>query len=843
MNSQNKDSNFKTILFLLLFLSAWDIFAIAVRGRVYSRQKSKGEGGVQVFVTETKKAYTTDADGFFDAELPSAGDFTFKIVRPTGEITSIGKNVSQDGELINLYTDKVEVPKGAINVEGTKDKTILSRYKLKYDEIKRLPGTMGEALNALQTVPGVFQPPFFGGGNGAQPGAFVCRGANPNSNTILYDDLPIAYAYHFDSLNSVIHNDLIKTIDIYTGAYPANFANATGCVIEIESSDKPPKRSGQANLSLIMGQAMYQTPLFNGKGYLAAGGKVGYLDKTIGATGLIPEGIRLPQYTSSNVKFIYDINADHQISFISLTASDNFVANFSNKPNNDPTKDPLAAVAGARVAAGQGYRTTAPRHIWTVNSKITNRFTLINYDPFAKVNVKFGTIESDFIARAPYTGLRQDMYINAGNMLKIDLGTEYRLFSYNLSGFNVQQTDPNNLSPNPYNTANPDFQKKDITQKTPTNYANAYTTLHFTFGKLKIEPGLRYDYVGYSKQGVLGPRGTVSYKLEGFLKGTTFFAGAGDYYRYPFFSDAISKESGNPDIKFEKARKYGGGIEQDISDILSVKTEMFKQEFTDLIVSDPYISAPYGVNPDKTQLLTQPIVANRALNFSNKGTGWARGYELYIKKNPKPGVKDWYGWISYTWSQNFRNTNIYNSNADPSAGRILTSDELRLRSMWNNSRETLGDYDVTHLLSVVFGWRINADYQVGGRWFYRTAFPVTPVIGDDGGQFRNPANGQTFWNPQYSNNPYSAEYVNSRRLPDYHRLDFRFDKFMNYEWGFINLYFEVINVYMRQNTVGENFDTTRPFSKTNPSPQYDFFLLRNNGRISPFFNVGMEVRF
>ncbi|HMW03795.1 MAG TPA: TonB-dependent receptor plug domain-containing protein [Leptospiraceae bacterium] len=840
-------NKYKFLLFVgLLSILSSEVSAVAFRGRLFSRAKNQGEAGLTVVVVtpNAKIPAQTDAEGYFDVEVPALGTYTFRVLRPTG-IQELEKAVTADGEVITLYTDKAPKPKGGIDVEGQKDKTILSRYKVRYDEIKRMPGTLGEALNAIQTLPGVFAPPAIGGGNGGCFGGIVIRGADCRMNTYLYDDLPIYYAYHFDTINSVIHNDLIKTIDIYTGAYPANFNNATGGVVEIESNEAAKKATGSFNMSFLLGQAMYQTPILNGKGYLAAGGKIGYLDKTLGSTGLIPDGIRLPQYNSSNVKFIYNFNANHQISFTSLTALDGFVLNAPGGYGaNDPTKQPLSAVAGASVAAGQGFRTMGLRYIWTPSTKFSNRITLINYEPFNNTTVKFGSIEADFRASAPYSGIRQDLVWNPTSYLKIDFGTEGRIMNYNITGYSIRQRDPNNPAPNPYNLTNPDFEKADITQKTQTKYFNAYMTFHFTFGNFKFEPGIRHDYVDYSKQGASGPRFVASYKFEGILKGTTVFGGAGDYNRYPYFDQAISRESGNPNIQFEKARKYGGGIDQQLTEEWSVKGELFKQEFTNLIVNDPYITEAYGLNPDKYQRLQRPIVTNRALNYSNSGTGWAHGYEIYIKKSNRPNSKDWFGWISYTWSQSFRNNNIYNADYDPNRNYTLSAEQQRLRSLVPNSRELIFDYDITHLLSVVYGWRITEEYQIGGRWFYRTSIPYTPVIGDDGGQFRNPYNSQIYWNPRYSNNPYSNDYSNSRRQIPYHRFDIRIDKFLAYEWGYINVYLELINIYMRKNVNGEDFDSTAPYSKRNPGPRNDFFTLQlPSGMLIPFINVGMEARF
>jgi hypothetical protein len=820
--------------------------AVAFRGRVFSRAKNKGEANIVVYVTETGKGYQTDADGYFDAEVPESNKpYTFRILRDTG-LVELKKSVSVDGEVISLSVDKKEAPKGSLQVEGTKEKTVLSRYKVRYDEIKRMPGTLGEALNSLQTLPGVFAPPF-GFGN------LVIRGADPDTNTYLYDDLPILYAYHFDTINSVIHNDLIKTIDLYTGAFPANYNNALGGIIEIESTDSVKKASGQFSTSILMSQAMYQAPLWEGKGYLAAGGKVGYLDKTIGQTGLLPEGIRLPQYKSSNVKFSYKVTEEHKITFTSLTADDNFVLNAPRKKQNDPTRDPFAAIAGANISAARGFHTIGLRHEWTPGTKFYNRFTLIYFNPYIDNNIGIGAIDAKIRARAPYLGLRQDLNWNATDWLQIDFGTEARSMQYVIEGFVPTLINPNNPSPNPFNTVNPDFQRQKIDQTTSTKYFNAYTTVKLKFGGFSFEPGIRYDYIDYSKQGVFGPRGTVSYKFSGILNGTTIFGGAGMYNRYPFFSEAISDRSGNRQIEFEKAFKYSGGIEQFFTEEWSLKIEGFKNEFSNLIVRDAYISDAIGNNPStnwdlpNTYLLGQPLsspwVTNKSTGYQNSGDGWAKGIEVFLKKSNKPNSRDWFGWVSYTWSQTFRNDNVYHADYDFYKERVLSAREQRFRSLFPNTQELIYDFDITHLVSIVYGWRIDENWQVGGRWQYRTAYPYTPVIGDDGGKFQNPVNNQTLWSAKYSDNPYTNDYKNSRRQTPYHRLDIRIDKFLNYEWGFMNIYFEVLNVYIRQNNLQESYSVTQPYSKTNPSAQSDFFILNSGKVLMPFYNVGLEVRF
>lgn len=818
------------LLLLLFFLFPLVAEAVEFRARIFSRQKNKGEANINVLVYETKKFYTTDEDGYFKGEVPAEGEYTFRIIRVTGT-QEVKKDVTAQDQVINLYVDKAPPPKGGIVVEGEKEKTVLSRYKVRQDEIKRMPGTLGEALRGLETLPGINAPPFGGG-------EIVIRGANPSTNTYVVDDLPILYPFHLLGLNSVINNDLIKSIDVYTGAYPARFFNATGGVIEIELLDKVQKPQGLFSASLFSTTGSYQTPTFDGKGYMMVAGRVSYLENTIGLTGAVPAGIRLPQYHDSQVKLVHNFDSKHQLAFYSLTSKDGFAARVIPTPQSDPTREANVFFNGANIAIGRGFNTHALRYTYTPTNQVSHRFTLIHFDPFDVVNGQLGTISVNRTNRPRYWSLRQDTIWDYANWLKFEFGGEFRALSYSLNGRQPVLSDPTNPSPNPYDTNNPAFTSIPLDDKAKTNYSYYYASAKIQIGNFRFEPGTRYDYIGLNKQGVWGPRGTASYRFENVFKGLTLFGGAGQYFHFPPNGSQWSQKSGNTNLAWEQADKYGGGADLQVTQEYSIKGELFKQEFKNSIVSDAYTSNFAGQNPDDRFLINQPIVYNRALRFTNRGTGYAHGYELFLKKTNRPNSRDWFGWISYTWSQTFRNNNLYTR--DPfNPPPTLTGPEARvLYEYFNNSRRTFYDFDQTHIVNVVYGWRMSEDIQIGARWQYRTSYPYTPVIGDDGGQFRNPSTGQTFFNEIQS------PLINSARLKPYHRLDIRIDKFYNYEWGYMNLFFEVINTYIRRNVVGQQFDNSFPFSATNPSPQFDFSVLQTpGGTIFPLFNLGLEARF
>ncbi|EMO46795.1 TonB-dependent receptor plug domain-containing protein [Leptospira santarosai] len=839
------------LFFIFLAVPTMEVFAeVTFRARVYSHSKNSGEANVRIMLFETQKFYQADAEGYFQGVAPSSGVYRFRFLKDTG-FQEIRKEIGEGEELIVLDFDQSSKSSaggskgGDINVTAEREKQLMSRTKLRFEEIKRMPGTFGEPLRSIETIPGVVPVSAFGGG----ASNFSFRGADPTTNLYLYDDLPILYPFHFDGLTATINGNLIKSMDVYTGVLPANFNNALGGVIEIESPDKVERSSGNFLSSLWAASANYQTTFANGKGYIMGAVKVGYMDKTfetfgtITGTNTLPDGVRLPRYTDSQVKMVYNFNDKHQISFYSLTAKDDTAFNPPVKRHNDPTKDQFAEYSGGNLSVGQGYRTQALRYIWRPVEKFVNRITLISYDPFVDYNVLFGSLKAKQRASGAYTGIRQDAYWDPNKHFTLEFGSEMRFLNYNTTGNTIQQTDPNNPDPNPYDTVTPDFKTVSDNNKVKSKYYNAYTTMKIKFGGLLIEPGARYDYIPYIKNGALGPKTQVSYKFEeGPLKGTTVFGGAGNHFNFPL-DTRFSEQNGNPHLKFQKSFKYGGGVDHQLNSNWQVKGEVFKQEFSNLIGTDPYITEIIGTNPDQYGKVFQPYVLNKPLNYSNNGVGHSRGYELLIRKVATPGKRDWFGWISYTWSQTFRNPNIYKP--DGIVAPVATGPEQRLLAQsYHNSKQTLYDYDRTHIINLVFGWKFSQNWQFGARWSYLTSMPITPIVGDDGGRFSNPANRQTIWAPVSANNPYLADYINTKRLNDYHRLDIRIDKFLNYEWGYVNTFFEIINVYMRQNVAGETFNVTRPYSSTNPKPSPTFGTISlPGGVVIPFFNIGIEVKF
>ena len=98
----------------------------------------------------------------------------------------------------------------------------------------------------------------------------------------------------------------------------------------------------------------------------------------------------------------------------------------------------------------------------------------------------------------------------------------------------------------------------------------------------------------------------------------------------------------------------------------------------------------------------------------------------------------------------------------------------------------LFDFDQTHILAAVAQYRLPANWEIGARWRYVTGNPVT----------------------LFSRGPYDVNAdvfvgkpgeINATRLPAFHQLDLRVDRKWIWDLWYLTAYFEIQNVYNRQN--------------------------------------------
>ena len=127
----------------------------------------------------------------------------------------------EEEEEDNLDTDELAYETVVVGERPPRDAT---KREITAEQIGRIPGTYGDALLALQNLPGVARMPMMSG-------MLFVRGSEPEDSAYFIDSMFVPSLYHFGGVNAIINSDLLETIEFYPGNFPVRYGRATGGVI------------------------------------------------------------------------------------------------------------------------------------------------------------------------------------------------------------------------------------------------------------------------------------------------------------------------------------------------------------------------------------------------------------------------------------------------------------------------------------------------------------------------------------------------------------------------------------------------------------------------------------
>ncbi|HSZ82021.1 MAG TPA: TonB family protein [Polyangia bacterium] len=135
----------------------------------------------------------------------------------------------------------------------------VTRYTLAQPELTSVPGTFGDPLRVLQSLPGVARTPF-------GLGLLVIRGAAPGDSGIYVEGHQIPILYHFLGGPSVLTPRLIADIEFYPGNFGVKYGRATAGIVDVGiTTDATPRLHAQADINFLDSSAYVEGPL--GKGW------------------------------------------------------------------------------------------------------------------------------------------------------------------------------------------------------------------------------------------------------------------------------------------------------------------------------------------------------------------------------------------------------------------------------------------------------------------------------------------------------------------------------------------------------------------------------------------------
>lgn len=766
----------------------------AIQGTIYSQATKKPIEFATIAIAEIKKKFYTKADGTYSIQVENPGTYTL-IISSSG-FQTLTFSVTINGVLQKDIVLKPLAIKGAaLTITGERDIQKVSRYTLTVKDLKAVPASFGDSISALTSLPGVIRTSGF-------LGPLVIRGANPRFNGYFIDDIPVYNPQHFGAIQSIINNDLMSEVDLYSSNFPSAYSNAIGAIISINTLDTVNEFGGVADVGIISSNLILKSPItkFNEEsnqdenaGYWIIAGRYSYLSLFVPTIYKLVTGDTLdsvPEYWDYQFKGKYYLSKTQSFTFLFFGSYDyiNFIGD-STPPNE---VDPLLASFEFKNNLGSHalgiFYKWQPKTIFQNTMLIFGSFT----NSYNYLNVKNAApwITDLGITAKPYIyGAKEKIQLEWWkDRAQLRAAIEYTLYRFANDGYTIVVNVPLYTIP--------DFADPNIATKVPlgqkfTNHViGGYVEQKLMFGGLTLLPGFRTDYLTRIKQQTKDPRFLVSYefptettlsysvgKYSSFLQTNSFLfnftpnlAGAGNEY--------------SPEIAYHNVV----GIEQKFL-LLTIKVEGFYNLFKNVYVEDP-------IKDSSDNILQEG---------KSSGQQKAYGCEVLVRIDREENADGFFGWVDYTYTVSKFKSNASN---DP------------FKDTWVRF-----DYEQPHSLKFVLGY-IFGKHTLSARFQLYNGFPYTPVTGSN----ESPSGSGRYVRTFYGAIP------NSKRFDWEHRLDVRYSHKTNYEWGYVSWYIEVINIYNYRPKNRFAWNYTKPHGDDNPK-------LKSADGLSLIPNFGVEVKF
>jgi len=607
-----------------------------VKGVVIDKASEKPLQGATVSIVDGTNNVVTDAQGKFILKGVPIGRqkiaITFQgykpVIVPEVLVTS-GKEVVLDAALdqsiasledVTIKSSKVK--KGA----AANEFVVGSNRSFNVEEVTRFAGGRNDPSKLVSNFAGVVS-------NNDGRNDIVVRGNSPAGVLWRIEGLPAPSPNHYAGLGttggpvSALNTNALKTSDFLTGAFPAEFGNATAAVFDINlRTGNADKHERTLQLNLFSGvEAMLEGPLGkSGKGnsYL-----VGYRYSFVqfaSALGLNVGTSATPKYQD----WVYNLNFAKGkagslslygmggISKIDFVGKDIDTADFFSRKHQDNYNTGNFSIFGAKHTIGIGAKSFLRSSI--AYSTVKNDFDSYQYPlPFSEYENRYQITAS----RNQQNTVRFSSYLNTKVNAKLTWRTGITGEQYNL------QTDV--------------LDREGKTPNDPFIVIRKYDDNSFLFqyftqmkfkpsDKLTFNAGVHGTNFSFNSSSVAEPRASVSYQLTNSDQLYVSYGMHSQLQPFPVYLYEEKLANGtidrsNRDLGFTRANHYVLGYEKRIGLNWRLKLEGYYQDIFDVPVektASGFSILNSGADftfPDKGGLV-------------NTGTGSNTGVEITVER-------------------------------------------------------------------------------------------------------------------------------------------------------------------------------------------------------------------
>lgn len=645
---------------------------IALEGQVVERGTRSAVAGAIVSLTELGLDAVTDDDGRFAFHGVAPGPYTVLVVADRFDRLERAVALAAD--------ERVEVrlwmrPRGgtlyATVIEGERDNLEVTRRTLQRAQLTSVPGTFGDPVRVIQTLPGVARTPF-------GLGFLLIRGSNPDDSAVYIDGHKVPLLFHFLGGPSVLNPEMLEEIELYPGGYPARFGRSHGGVVALSTRAAAADGiHGSADVDLLDAGGYIRAPLSK-RWAVAVAGRRSYLDAFLGF--VLPEPspgstrVVVPVYWDGTVRADWDGGADGKLSLFAIASSD--------------TLDVIQAEAGEERSLQLNSAVRFSRLIARYQRPLGDGWQLTLSPAIGRDSIFFAAGQTD--AAGPFTGADVVAYqfthrVRAkgpiGKRLLLDVGFD---LDARVTNYDATVADDTNIR----NDDAIDIDPSQLTRTVESLGLAVHADLAIDVtDKLRLLPGLRLDSYVIQAQtfATVDPRLTARYQATP----TALAKGYVGVFHQPPQPEAVDARFGNPEVRSERGVHVGLGGEWRPTRMWLLDGEVYYIDRSELIHFTQEAAADGGsgtVSPERV---------------INSGISRTYGLEVLLKREISDTI---YGWLSYTYSHS-------------------------TQRRFPDSRTVPTAFDQPHNLNAVLSWKPGGGWELGGRLRLSSGRPETPFVG------------------------------------------------------------------------------------------------------------------
>jgi outer membrane cobalamin receptor len=607
--------------------------------------------------------------------------------------------------------------------------------RLTREEIHSIPQLGEDIYQAIKRLPGVSSKDY--------SARFTVRGGEHEEVLVLLDGLQVYEPFHLKDIGggalSIVDVMAIGGIDMMTGGFPARYGNHMSGVLDIASTTPASKRRTSLGISLMNARYLTEGELDNGRGSWLLSARRGYLDFVM---RIVNQSDISPTYYDVLGKVEYRLTDQHVLSAHVLHAGDHLEA----AADDDRLESRYGNSYGWLRLRSSLAPTLSSESVLSLGRVTRQRFAE-DYSSVWEANgqrIIDSRLDFDLDEDRHFTvvGLRQDWNWEASEQALVTSGFDLKRLDSTYDYYNQRWA----FDADTDGTAYSRYDTLQVLRHPDSTELGLHAAARFRpLPRVTAEVGLRYDHVGHTGDDDLSPRLSVALDLAG----RTVMRAAWGYYRQGQDISDLDVPYGDASVyPSQRAEHRVVGLEHQLGSGLHLRVEAYQKLLTRI--------RPRYENLSR-DVLFAPELSETSV-FLEPDRGEARGLEVYLRRDTG-GRITW--WASYALAR-----------AQEEYG-----DDVVARNE-----------DQRHTFYFDGNYRPNSKWRLNVAWQYRSGWPFTERI------FVRTDVPEGEW-------PFRDGFGerNAVRLPAYHRLDIRVNRYFDVGRGQLSVFAEIINAYDRMN--------------------------------------------